>query len=40
VTFMALNCVQGGDYGAALDVLADLQSGLAGNPLRGLACFR
>jgi hypothetical protein len=33
-------CLQGGDYGAALDVLADLQAGLAGDPLHGLACFR
>ena len=32
--------LQGGDYGAALDVLADLQAGLAGDPLHGLACFR
>lgn len=36
---MALH-LQGGDYGAALDVLADLQAGLAGDPLHGLACFR
>jgi hypothetical protein len=33
-------CMQGGDYGAALDVLADLQAGLSGDPLHGLACFR
>ena len=32
--------LQGGDYGAALDVLADLQAGLAGDPLHGLSCFR